>query len=654
MTASDFSLRSLALLLTLGLELPARAAPPLVDYVVKEGDTCQSIAREIYGDSKRLKLLHANNKLGPLPHKLRPGTVLKVPASAEPSAPSTPASATPTTSTPPTTTPTPSPTSAPSPATPAPDATLSFLRNEVDAYTPAQHPGQRDEPLNRGHRVNTHAASSAEITFADTTTIQLGEQSLIVILGNTRGQARSAGKPEDTTLVTGSLRARLGDLAGKPRPLAIATPSADVTLDPGESQLSVDAEQSTRLAVHRGSARLRARSQTVVVPEQHGSKAARGKPPTPPRPLPAAPTWTAPPPLFVLQTDPAPVVGVYAPGVGLPGAPPPATWHVQVARDDRFNDLVVDTRAPADVTRLELRVPAGRYHARVSAIDSDQFEGRPGEPTALTIASARTIPASASEPGRILVTPGTHCALGDAPLQPVDSAIVLTPGRPHTLRCAADATGAGAATLDIPRSLAGRPVAVTSTTAPQHFGADATTVVRVRLSDATGTPVTTLPLQATADPGVELGPITPGDEPGTYTVQARWSASPRPLAIQFTSADEPVARVELPQLRPPAAPVAAAPRVGPLGHAGVGLLAASIPVAAIGLGLTVSDLRPYHDDPLRRLDLRPAGVTTLAFAPVLLISGVTLLALDQHRARRVRLAPQATPTSAGILLHGRF
>ena len=302
--------RALALLLTLGLTTPARAAAPLIDYVVQKGDTCEKVTRKLYGSGKHIDLLHANNELGPKPHHLKPGMVLRMPRSVDGDV-------------------------APAPA--APDAILSFLRNEVDAYTPAQHPGRRDEPLSRGHRVNTHAAASAEITFADESRLQLGEHSLIVILGSTRTQART-GKAEDTPLVTGSLRAHLGALAGKPRPpLTLATPSAEVALAPGEAQVSVDAEQSTRLAVHRGSARLRAQRKSVTVPEQHGSKAARGQPPTPPRPLPAAPIWTSPPPLFVLQQSPEPVISTYAAGVGLPGAPTPAGWHVQVASDERFN-----------------------------------------------------------------------------------------------------------------------------------------------------------------------------------------------------------------------------------------------------------------------------------------------------------------------------
>jgi hypothetical protein len=641
--------RSLALLLILGLPRPLHAAPPLVDYVVQDGDTCQTIAQKIYGDSKHLKLLHANNKLGPLPHNLKPGMVLKVPASAPPEPATNPPKTNPTATDPPAT----NPTATDSPATPSPsarpDALLTFLHNQVDTYTPARRPGQRDEPLSRGHRVNTLAASSAEITFADESRLQLGEQSLIVILGNTRTQARSTGKPEDTTLVTGSLRARLGDLAGKPRPLALATPSAELTLGPGESQLSVDAEQTTRVAVHHGSASLRASKKTVVVPEQHGSKAPRGKPPTPPRPLPATPTWTTPPPVFVLQAEPAPVVGIYAPGTGLPGAPAPVTWHVQVARDERFNDLVVDTRAPAEVTRLELRVPPGSYHARVSGIDGDQFEGRPGEVVHVTIASARTLPASATTPAQILVTPGTHCALGDGPLLPVTAPLVLQPGRAHTLRCAADATGTRPTALEIPHELAGTPHTATTTDALQRIGDDAVTHVHINLRDAAGTPLTDLPVQVSADPGVTLGPLTPGDSPGSYRVRARWSPSARPLALQFTTPLATLARVELPRLHHQA-PVAPPPRLGPLGKTGVALLASALPLTAIGVGFTLSEPRP---DPTRP-DLRPVGITTLAFTPVLLVSGATLLILDHRQQRRLRLTPQASPSSAGLLLHGRF
>ena len=68
--------RALALLLTLQLATPARAAAPLIDYVVQKGDTCEKVTRKLYGSDKHIDLLHANNKLGPKPHHLKPGMVV--------------------------------------------------------------------------------------------------------------------------------------------------------------------------------------------------------------------------------------------------------------------------------------------------------------------------------------------------------------------------------------------------------------------------------------------------------------------------------------------------------------------------------------------------------------------------------------------------
>ena len=103
---------------------------PLHDYVIRRGDTCAGIARREFGDARRYDLIHANNDLGRQPHRLRPGLVLHLP---------------------------PGPGSVPT----EPDARLTFVRNRVEAYTPDQHSGKRYEPLSRGHRVSTLAASSA-------------------------------------------------------------------------------------------------------------------------------------------------------------------------------------------------------------------------------------------------------------------------------------------------------------------------------------------------------------------------------------------------------------------------------------------------------------------------------------------------------------
>ena len=62
--------------------LTARAAlaDDLIEYTVKKGDTCAAIAQRQWGDARRVDLIHDNNPtMGPAPHNLKEGTVLKIP-----------------------------------------------------------------------------------------------------------------------------------------------------------------------------------------------------------------------------------------------------------------------------------------------------------------------------------------------------------------------------------------------------------------------------------------------------------------------------------------------------------------------------------------------------------------------------------------------
>src|SRR5579859_405898 len=230
----------------------AQARP--FDYVVKAGDTCDGFASRFYGDPHRVDLVHQDNAwLGPLPHHLQAGMVLRLP----------------------------------------PDASLAFVRNHVDAFTPGQHPGRAHEPLMRGHRVSTYDASSAEVVFASDAVLQLGEDTLVVILGATHGAVSKTASASDTTLVNGSLRLHLAELAGRPAAGTVTTPAGhQIAVGAGEAQVSVDAKQATRLAVYRGGGTLTAKKQSIAVPQGFGSKAEKDAPPTPPRALPPMPEWT--------------------------------------------------------------------------------------------------------------------------------------------------------------------------------------------------------------------------------------------------------------------------------------------------------------------------------------------------------------------------
>jgi phage tail protein X len=408
-------------------ETRARADEP-VRHVVKAGDSCSSIAQHYYGDTRFVDLLHgANPELArkPPPHVLKEGMVLVIPPK-------------------------------PAPRT-GPDAQLTAVQNQVDVLTPETKPGKANDPLFRGNRVSTQAASAADVTFRDETQVKLGERTLVIILGDARSAAARVGAPTETqtTLVTGNLRAFMAGVPPSPSSprgaAAVATDAASVKIYDGEAQVSADAVKTTRLAVYRGSSAIDARGTRREVPRGFGSKAELGQQPTVPRPLPPAPVWTTPPPLVLLDRGTASIVGEYdVPAPASPASPASptspaaqpsprvASWHVQIARDGIFRDIAVDTTAPAGVRRLEAQPPgAGRYYIRVSSVDDDHFEGPYGViARVLVVKAVETVLPGARR--RIEIEPpDAFCVrVGNVALTRVEGPILAGATEPVRLRCA--------------------------------------------------------------------------------------------------------------------------------------------------------------------------------------------------------------------------
>ena len=338
--------------------VPAPPATPsgadLEDYVVVNGDTCVKIARDRYGDPRRVADIHKYNSLGPAPHRLRVGSILHLPRTGNDT---------------------------------GPEAQITFVRNQVEAFTPEPKPAVVNDELYRGHKVSTKDRSSAELLFVDETRVQLGERTLIVMLG--RGGMHTVTDAPETTLVTGALRARLDELAGgAPRKTPVVkTEAAELALGTGEVKVDVDDRKSTRLAVYRGRSAARARHKTVEVAEGFGSRTDPGNEPGAPQPLPPAPQWTTPPPAQLAVKDLGTFTAKYGQAAG--ATPVAAAWHVQIARDETFNDLMVDVQVPETTRDLQATalVP-GVYHVRVSAVDGDAFEGPFGAPSLTSVALA--------------------------------------------------------------------------------------------------------------------------------------------------------------------------------------------------------------------------------------------------------------------------
>ncbi|MBL8682117.1 MAG: LysM peptidoglycan-binding domain-containing protein [Myxococcales bacterium] len=527
----------------------AASAQETQDYRVQQGDTCPSIAQRLYGDVGRIDVIHQNNPgLGRLPHRLRPGQILRLPRSATGPAPSS-------------------------------AARVSFVRNEVNAFTPEQHRARRDESLSRGHRLGTLDQSSAEVTFIDETQLQLEENTLVVVLGRS-AQRVDAGNASETRLERGTLRASLAALAGgaatpQPRQITVQTPSATAQVGAGSSLVNVDARASTRLSVHQGASSIRAAGRTVAVNEGFGSRADRGRAPRPPQPLPARPVWSTvfSPLVLVDGTDDAARVAVSAQYTRGSGGPAPVVWHVQLARDERFNDLLVDARVPAAVTNLDTRLGPGVYHARVAAVDADGFEGRPSEVSTVRV-SAVTL--DAGGPGRrasIRVTQGTFCSIDGAPLALVSGSIELSPLRRHTLRCAVDANGRGAIERVLGPEQSGLVTVRARAFGAEYDGPRGSRRVLVGVYDAVGQPVVGATLRARAPRGVTVEPLRASAQRGVYETVARWNGAVSAGVLGVFVGDEsganPSAELALEASAPPAvAPVQAPP---PRPHVGLEL-----------------------------------------------------------------------------------
>jgi hypothetical protein len=338
----------------------------MFEYTVQQGDTCLGIARRVLGDRTAYTLIHQHNpQLGPEPHKLVPGTVLKLPrvGSKSEGAP--------------------------------PDARLTDKLGQVAVKEPTTedwHHALRGMPLFRQWRVRSQQRSSAEVTFRDGGAIQMRENTVIIIYGPSKRPTLQ--RVLTASLESGALRTRLAEL-DKATTLVVETPSAESRVQAGEALVSVDDGGTSRVANHRGAAvrvrsrqRGRARGRTVRVSEGMGSQVDPGKEPSPPRPLPATPVWIAGERLFAGDAERGGRIrGAWQ---AVDGA---ARYRIEVAASADGKELVASAEAPASATDFEMhRLPPGTYHVSIAAIDGQGFEGKPSPREAMTLVALQVQP----------------------------------------------------------------------------------------------------------------------------------------------------------------------------------------------------------------------------------------------------------------------
>lgn len=388
----------------------------LYDYTVKKGDSCASIAKRMFGSRKAYDKIHEHNPgMGPTPHKLEPGSILKLPREVK-----------------------------------KPDAQVTATERTVEARAPKDtswKAANQGFELFRGWRVSTLERAFAEVTFRDKSRIYMRENTLVIIYGGTEGSARRSSTT--AKLDRGALRSRLGELSGG-KGLSVETPSASADLKGGAALITVDEEGTARVANHGGGeASVRSKSgKRVKVPALQGSKVKKGKAPTPPKPLPPTPTWAA-------ENATAFVIPAGATGSveGSWGKVDKAeTYRVEVGRMAQGGFVMTSVVVPKTATSFEVHgLPSGDYFATVAAIDDDKFESPPSRLFETQVIEAGFVaptgdavavpPGKEGEPAApVRVLPGAKldapnglmCALGDAALA---DEVVVTGSGVQTFRC---------------------------------------------------------------------------------------------------------------------------------------------------------------------------------------------------------------------------
>ena len=490
----------------------AQERVPVFPYVVQGGEGCGDIAQRFLGDRQKYPLLHKHNTLGPMPHNLRPGTVLMIPVLKR-----------------------------------SADAWLSGVWGAVKSQSPSRKTwdsARRGMDLFRAWKVNSEESSSAELTFKDNTQLRMRENTIVIIYGSSRTKSRRM--IQHAELETGGLRARLGELSGKPSEkaseaadpdagnLQVLTPTGVAELDKGEALVTVDEKKSTRVANHgkkpvQVSSR-RKRARPVEVAPDFGSKVEEGKNPTPPKPLPPVPTWQVSPRRFATVGASGVIKGQWVP------VDKAQHYRLEIWRDSsEGREVVVSSTIPATpkpAFEVEEAVP-GLYRVTVASIDGDKFESRPSEEQVFELLAAGVSPlgedrtAAKAVEGDIWVGHAIHppaglkCGLdGGAPTDPIP---LVRPGE-HSMSCTS-AEGAALPTFKI-RIKAPEVVLVGQESGPLVLPRGAPKTLSFNISEGFDAE-----LGISGPPGVTMTPLTLGAD-GTWRTEVTVSEdSPSPVSL---------------------------------------------------------------------------------------------------------------------------
>lgn len=389
---------------------------PVVQWGVQKGETCDDVARALYGSAKHAVLLQRYNRVAckagaPLPE----GLTLVMPA-------------TPTT---------------------LPDAKVRSMNPDVRAragggsWSPAA-PGM---PLYSNYNVNTLDKGRADVEFIDRTRVFLAPNTLVVIYGTASQTRVSRSAPVAVEVEAGEVKAGLAALRGDSVVVAI---KGGGQVDAASRDTVVQRKgDRTTVAVFDGKAGVRAGGQSVEVPKNFGTRFHGNAPPAPPRPLPPPPAWSGGAESVALADGP--VGSIAASWKPIAAA---ASYRFEIARDPEFHDLIAREEVPAAVTSFRgEKLPVGTYYLAVRAIDKEEYLGVASETRAVRLIEAHLehgagrLRASEIEANpyavlRFVAAPGVEMSLDGGPFGPMATTLDLGRRAPRSLRLRAAGSSA--------------------------------------------------------------------------------------------------------------------------------------------------------------------------------------------------------------------
>jgi hypothetical protein len=259
-------------------------------------------------------------------------------------------------------------------------AKVTWIHQRVEArkaITVDWFPAELMMPLRRKSEVRTVEDGAGELTFADTSRLYIGGESLVMIFDDAGATKKTKARIADVRLEEGAVFARLAEK--ERRALGITSPAAEHNVNTKSARLGYGKKKrASTIAVYEGKAEVIAKGQTVAVKEGYGTRTKVGEPPEPPTPLPPPPDWRT--------GDVLIAVGTSSVSFAWLNKAETASVAIEVAAlDDTNFERPLKTWTVGGDTVVIKGPPVGAYRVRLSSMDKRGLVGRPGEPRSLIV-----------------------------------------------------------------------------------------------------------------------------------------------------------------------------------------------------------------------------------------------------------------------------